>query len=388
MRHQSRLVAMLGLGLTFGFTAAFNAPRAYSQSKSAIDASQVAFTTPNLLDNGDFDLGTSNWTTSGSGLKWKVEKEQAIFDLNPIAGAPSSQLSFSQLTKKPVRQGKTLALRFQAQGRGRLSVVIYETGGERRTLLARRLTATKVNEPETFTVALKTSTAYYPGQIGLRFNLGFDQTVLGLSHIRLVDLGDTPFDGLCITPDETKLPELIPTKTTTEAPKVVAQPVEVKTNATITPQEPLTLSTGTNLIHNGDFSEQDKYWRAFGDERVDAALENKILKLRLMPVRGEDPSLARFEQEIDSPLTKGQKFTVRFKASGNAKFAVKFQGNAADANPMLVREERAKDATTEYFYQCEANRDYAANDTKLIFILGYSAADVSFSDIQVLTPKL
>ena len=390
MHNSTPFLAIFGasLGCFTALSAGFGSAHAQGvRNERGVGESQVAFSTNNLLQNGEFDLGTSSWTPSGSGLKWAVQNREATFSLSPTPGLQPSHLSISQIVQKPMRAGKTLALRFRAKGNGRLGVTIYETGGARRTLLANRFRAPG-NEFQTFTVAVKTTAFYHPSQLAVRFNLGFEPCTLTLSQIRLVDMGDTELRELSLTPDETQLPDLTNSESKildkarlappdpTPQP-VVVRPVEVK---------PVTTSRlSQNLLRNVEFSQSDQFWNAWG-QGVSAQVVGKALKMRLSPKEGAQLWDFGLTQTIDAPLNAG-KVHVKLRAQGNVRFMCKIDETNGEKRTLFARTEKSDLNGQEHSFTFDLPKRYNAGETSFVLFFGQDVGELTVSDFSVVNEE-
>jgi hypothetical protein len=343
----------------------------------------VGFGTDNLLLNADFATGLTEWSAKGPGVTCRPQKGGAVLAIDSQYKTLPGEQNFRQNITKPIGAGRTLCLRFKASGTTRFSVVFMENPENR--VAFRRVLGKPGADESLITLAFRTQRSYNINQLSLQFNLGYGGGELSIKEPQVLDMGDTPLDALPLTSD-TENPNNLPALTASTTPTPAA-PIEIKTVAVITaPVKPL-LPAGTSMLKNGDFAQGDAGWKAWGEDRVGAKLENGKLQLRLAPRANEPSSCAGFKQLIDTVIPQGQHFTISFKARGTARFETVFEESAAGGQSLLRKIETPLGEEREWKYNVTANRDFKAGETQLSILVALDAGEIEFSDFKVVATQ-
>lgn len=354
----------------------------------------VAFSTINLLTNGDFSTGTAGWKASGTGMNWQVQGNSAVFQLNPLPGAQPSSLSFSQLAPKTIRAGNTICLRFQAQGNVPVGVALFDNMAPHKPLMLRKFNAPGDGLGETYTLAIRAPRNFGTNELFLKFYLGFGTGRLKLTNIRLLDQGQTPPEELPLTPETIALPEV----KNTVSPKIestaaIAVP-EIKTPAPVqpapikAPNQVLDRSSGVNLLNNGDFANGDAGWQTWGQQKVkEAKLDNGRLTLQVATEPSDQKWTVGMKASVTPMLRKGTPFTVRFRLESSVTISCALQTGGASNKGVWFQTINPTASEKEYVMTGVCKEDLSQEDVKFELWLGHGSGTVKISDIQVLIPK-
>jgi len=354
----------------------------------AQEAPSYAISTVNLLTNGDFGNGVDGWTSLGDGLTASTPGTGLVLRLKPPQDLTTRNRYWIQTVGPVVSEDHTLYLRFTARNTVRFTVSVREKDAPAHLIFTRTLAPmAPTDKPKNYAFAFQTSQDWGAESLELVFSFFCDdEGVFSTNKVELLDEDDADPASLPQTemPHATIAPAL-PALTPIAPPAAPADATpapRITEKVNLRRQPAPDASTGIALIQNGDFSQGDAGWKAWG-KNVGAHINNGWLDLRLTTQPGDKPDSAGLAQPLMQAVSRGDRIAVRLKAKGNARFAVRLQAAGDPTHTLLAESVQAGPTEDNLVYVATADQDYAAGQLGLVIHLAYDFGQLSLTQFSV-----